>query len=206
MICKNCGTELKEGGRYCEKCGNDVLNQDMNTKQNIVITKFHDIISAWKEKIKENNGTINYLNEKIISYVAFLALIIWTHIGVLGNGIGITAYEMCSFQENKALYVILVIMSWVFFILSVISFTEYKRQPRKFWSKIITAFFMRIIIVCYTYICVSDSVKSQVDVKLPQNPVSIIFLVIGLIGMIFTIVCCIGNVEKDKENEKYLKN
>lgn len=39
MICKKCGTENKDGMKYCKYCGNDLLNQEENYASNNEVKK-----------------------------------------------------------------------------------------------------------------------------------------------------------------------
>lgn len=220
MFCDKCGSELKTGGRFCEKCGNEVVKsssevmEHSNSVISIVKFKLSEFVKTQKDNINNNDGKIAKLIPKIISYCTFLILIIWSHISVYKFSIDIDGYAISPANIfTKSLrgsfftfaYVVLVIASWVFVILSSLCFTESERLPRRFWSKIIAALGIRILTVVSTYFIVaiwssgiaaleSEIGKSDI-VKI--NGVSTAFLILGIIGFAATIYFCRKNIDED---------
>lgn len=62
MICKKCGTENKDGMKYCKYCGNDLLNQEANYDSN--------------NEVKKSSKLNSILITLIVITVTFIAVVV----------------------------------------------------------------------------------------------------------------------------------
>ena len=62
MFCKNCGKELKDGARFCNRCGTCLISEGNNQEKN---------------KIKEEDNSAYITNILIISAILISILLIF---------------------------------------------------------------------------------------------------------------------------------
>ena len=122
MYCSNCGAEIKEGSKFCKKCGSQIYqtvnaldiknNDDVNVLKNEFFetdsdnnilfdnNKNEENIDKSKETTTQNNTTALYIILKIISYVclvfSILLIIIDIHSDSLLNIIDVSNISLFS--------------------------------------------------------------------------------------------------------------
>lgn len=158
--------------------------------------KLKNNISEWREKIP-------YLGIKIIAVAGLLLTFIQSHLAPVyeeNHGDYISSFTFWGLGELSAvirtIYLALVVLSWV---LLVFAFKNIKNK-KGFWSKIICAYFFRIVFSIYFYFLMRAGIKGslrgldpgaaeKLDIGM-SKPCTIILL-LCIASLIFTIVSAI---------------
>lgn len=227
MKCNKCGTEAQDNDKFCGNCGNEIIRQDANTNGFTEFVKkiINNYIERQKKNLAENNGKIEMMIQKIISYVCLLFMIFWAHTGVYTfpvefmdvvdfkispANIYMKVLNVSGANTNTAFYVIFIIASWVFVVMSMLNFTECKKHANRFWIKLIIALGLRLITMIRTFF-VLQSWNISIDIIereygnvniVEMSGASIFFAILSIIGIAVTISFWRQNVNESAALEE----
>ncbi|MDY5985725.1 zinc ribbon domain-containing protein [Sporofaciens sp. SGI.106] len=111
MFCRKCGTEIKDGVKFCPVCGTKV-NQESNQQ----IYSVNNSTNQFTDKAPVSNGqAVNNANVEyapVMSVWSYLGLFLLSAIPIVGVII-IIVFAINSSNKNKSNYCRAIILMWV---------------------------------------------------------------------------------------------